>query len=150
MEALNPMSKRAAAILFAALAVAACNNGSPTSTSQPTSDATTVPAGTTAPASQSTGGGDIDPNTVAGFCQAMTDTIVANMPPKDAAAATLVSPLLRNWSNIEAFASIKSDLLAVADWTASASIMNPVPAPPADVLAAWAKVIAFQGSNCAG
>jgi hypothetical protein len=25
-----------------------------------------------------------------------------------------------------------------------------VPAPPADVLAAWAKVIAFQGSNCAG
>ena len=142
------MSKRAAAILFAALTIAACNNGSPTSTSKPTTAATAVPAGTTAPASQSTG--EVDPNSVAGFCQAMTDTILANMPPKDANAATVVSPLLRNWAQVDAFASIKTELLAVSDWTASASIMNPVPAPPSDVLAAWAKVIAFQGSNCAG
>ena len=144
------MSKRAAAIVLAALTFAACNNGTPTTTTKPTTAATTTPAGTTAPASQGTGGGDVDPNTVAGFCQLMVDTIAANMPPKDSAAATVVSPFFRNWAQIAAFASIKTELLAVADWTASMSIMNPVPAPPADVLAAWAKIVAFQGSNCAG
>ena len=142
------MTKRIAALLFAALTFAACNNGTPTTTSQPTTAATTAPVATGAASTQ--GAGEVDPNSVAGFCKAMTDTIVANMPPKDSAAAGLISPLLRNFSNIEAFASVKADLLAVADWTASMSIMNPIPAPPADVLAAWAKVIAFQGSNCAG
>ena len=141
------MIKRTTALLLAGLVFAACGNGTPATTSQPTTAPATGAAGTTVPATQ--GAGEVDPNTVAGFCQALTATIVANMPPKDSNAASTISPLLRNWSNIEAFAAIKSDLLAVADWTASASIMNPVPAPPADVLAAWAKVIAFQGSNCA-
>jgi len=141
------MSKRAAALLIAALTIAACNNGSPTPTNPAATGAAATAAATSGAATQ--GAGEVDPNTVPGFSQAMTDTIVANMPPKDSNAATTISPLLRNWSNIEAFAAIKADLLAVADWTASASIMNPVPAPPADVLAAWAKVIAFQGSNCA-
>jgi|SoiMethySBSTD1v2_1073268.scaffolds.fasta_scaffold2074428_2 hypothetical protein len=140
------MSKRAAAILFATLTVAACNNGSPTTTSQPTSAATSVPAGTTAPASQ--GAGEVDPNTVAGFCQLMTDTITANWPPKDSQAATVISPFLRNWAQIAAFAAVSADLLAVADWTASMSIMNPVPAPPSDVAAAWDKILAFQTSSC--
>ena len=144
------MSKRAAAILFAALTFAACNTTPGSTTAPTTAPAATTATGTTAPASQTTGGGNVDPNTVAGFCQLMTETVVANMPPKDSAAAGIISPLLRNWSNIAAFASIKTELLAVADWTASASIMNPIPVPPSDVLAAWAKVIAFQGSNCAG
>ena len=143
------MSKRAAAIVLAALTFAACNT-TPGSTTAPTiAPAATTATGTMALASQSTGG-DVDPNTVAGFCKLMTDTVVANMPPKDSAAAGIISPLLRNWSNIAAFAVIKTELLAVADWTASASIMNPVPAPPADVLTAWAHITGFQGSNCVG
>jgi hypothetical protein len=145
MEVPPLMIKRTSALLLAGLVFAACGNGTPTS--QPTGPAATSPAATSGTATQ--GAGEVDPNSVAGFCQAMTDTIVANMPPKDSNAATTISPLLRNWSNIAAFAAIKADLLAVADWTASASIMNPVPAPPADVLASWAKIIAFQGSNCA-
>jgi hypothetical protein len=143
------MIKRASALLFAGLVFAACGNGTPTTTGQ----ATTVPAatsatGTTAPAT-SQGTGEIDPNTVAGFCQLMTETIVPNMPPKDSAAATTVSPFFRSWAQLPAFASISTELLAVADWTASASIMNPVPAPPADVVTAWAHITGFQGSNCA-
>ena len=142
------MIKRASAILFAGLVFAACGNGTPTTTSQPTTvPAATSATGTSAPASQ--GGGVADPNTIAGFCQIMKDTITANMPPKDSAAATAVSPFFRTWASLPAFASISTELLAVADWTASASIMNPVPAPPADVLTAWAHITGFQGSNCA-
>ncbi|HJP89434.1 MAG TPA: hypothetical protein VJ850_10415 [Candidatus Limnocylindrales bacterium] len=141
------MIKRLSAFLFAGVIFAACGNGTPTTTSQPT----TVPAATgatTTPAAASQGTGEVDPNSIAGFCQAMTDTIVANMPPKDSAAAGQISPLFRNWAQVPAFASISTELLAVADWTASASIMNPVPAPPADVLTAWANITGFQGSNC--
>jgi hypothetical protein len=140
------MLKRSAALLFVGLVFAACN-GTPTSTSQATVPGATSPAATSATGTQ--GAGEVDPNSIAGFCQAMTDTIVANMPPKDSAGAALISPLLRNFSNVAAFASIKADLLAVADWTASASIMNPIPVAPDDVIKAWANVIAFQGSNCA-
>ena len=142
------MSKRMTAILFASFMVAACNNGTPAATSKPTTAATTAPIGTSAPASQA--GGDVDPNTVAAFCLAMKDTLVANWPPKDAAAAALLSPLLRNWSNVAVFAAVATDLLAVSDWTASMSIMSTVPAPPSDVAAAWDKVVAFQTSSCAG
>jgi hypothetical protein len=78
----------------------------------------------------------------------MTDTVTSNWPPADSAAAAVISPLLRNWSNIAAFAAIATPLLAVSDWTASMSIMNPVPAPPSDVAAAWDQIVAFQASNC--
>jgi hypothetical protein len=142
------MIKRTAALVLAGLVFAACGNGTPTTTSP----ATTAPGGTSPAATSATGtqgAGDVDPNSIAGFCQAMNDTIVANMPPKDAAAAGLISPLFRNWAAIPAFASISVELLAIADWTASASIMTPVPTPSAEILTAWANITGFQGSNCA-
>src|SRR3954468_5991112 len=71
----DPMSKRAAALLFAALTVTACSNASPTGT-PPAIVPQATPAGTSATATQ--GAGAVDPNTMAGFCQLMTDTIVAN------------------------------------------------------------------------
>lgn len=141
------MFKRVSAFLFAGLIFAACGNGTPTTTGQPTTaPAATSATTTSAPATQA---GEVDPNTIAGFCKAMTDTIVANMPPKDAAAAGLISPLFRNWAAIPAFASISAELLSIADWTASASIMTPVPTPSAEILTAWANITGFQGSNCA-
>jgi hypothetical protein len=139
------MSKPAAAVLFAALILAACGNGSPTPTAQPTSGGTVAPAAST----QGAGSTDLDPNTVAAFCQAMQTTLVASWPPKDSAAAALISPLLRNWASVAGFSAIAADLLAVSDWTASMSIMNPVPTPPADVTAAWNKLVAFQSTSCA-
>jgi hypothetical protein len=149
------MSKRIAAILLAASAVAACSNGGGASTTTPaTFPAAATPAATTASttgAPTGTGGvgTDVDPNTVAGFCQLMTQVVAANWPPKDAAAATLISPFLRNWSIVPAFAAVGPALLAVADWTASMSIMSTVPAPPRDVAAAWDQIKTFQTTSCA-
>jgi hypothetical protein len=141
------MSKRFAAPLLLTLALAACSNGGG-ATQAPTSAATTPAATSGATQAGATTGAEVDPNTVAGFCQLMTDTVTSNWPPADSAAAAVISPLLRNWSNIAAFAAIATPLLAVSDWTASMSIMNPVPAPPSDVAAAWDQIVAFQASNC--
>lgn len=140
------MSKRIAAVLFAALTFAACNNGTPTTTSPSKSG---TPAATAA-STQGAGSTELDPNTVAAFCAAMKSTLVAAWPPKDSAAAALISPLLRNWSNVAAFGAVAADLLAVSDWTASMSIMSAVPAPPSEVAAAWDRIVAFQASSCAG
>jgi hypothetical protein len=148
------MSKRIAAILLAASAVAACSNGGASTTAPATFPAATTPAGTAgagteAPTGTGGVGADVDPNTVAGFCQLMTQVIVANWPPKDAAAATLISPFLRNWANVAAFAAVAPALLSVANWTASMSIMSTVPAPPSDVASAWDQIKAFQTTSCA-
>ena len=135
------------ASLLAAVAIAACSSGTSTPTATPAAIAT-GPAATAAATAGGGTGSDVDPNTIEGFCQLMADTVTKNWPPADSAAATVISPLLRNWAGIAAFAAVSADLLAVADWTASMSIMNPVPAPPSDVAAAWDKVAAFQASNC--
>ncbi|HEX3265680.1 MAG TPA: hypothetical protein VHR16_08435 [Candidatus Limnocylindrales bacterium] len=143
------MTKRIAAILMTVSALAACSNGGTASQNAPTFPTATT-AATTAAATSGAGGGTVaDPNTVAGFCQLMTETITTNWPPKDAAAATLISPLLRNWSNVAEFKDIAPALLAVADWTASMSIMSTVPAPPSDVATAYSQITAFESSHCA-
>ena len=141
------MTKRLAAILLAMSALAACSNGGTATQNPPTFPAATA-ASTGAAASTGTGGGTVaDPNTIAGFCQLMTETITTNWPPKDAAAATLISPFLRNWANVPDFKEIAPALLAVADWTASMSIMSTVPAPPSDVASAYTQITAFASSH---
>jgi hypothetical protein len=148
------MSKRIAAILLAATALAACSNGgaatqNPATFPAATSAATAAPTAA-APTTGATTGTDLDPNTVAGFCQLMKETIATNWPPKDSAAATTVSPLLRNWAGIADFKDIAGPLLVLADWTASMSIMSTVPAPPPDVATAFNQVTAWSGIKCAG
>lgn len=143
------MTRRLVAMLLASSALAACSN-SGTVTQNPATFPPATAAATAAATTGSGGGTDVDPNTVAGFCQLMTETITTNWPPKDAAAATLISPLLRNWSSIAAFKDIAPALLAVADWTASMSIMSTVPAPPSDVATAYGQITAFASSHCPG
>jgi hypothetical protein len=146
------MPKRLAAILLVATALAACSNGG-TATQNPATFPAATSAATATAAAATTGastGTDVDPNTLAGFCRLMTETIATNWPPKDSAAATTVSPLLRNWAGIADFKDIAGPLLVLADWTASMSIMSTVPAPPPDVATAYNQVTAWSGIKCAG
>jgi len=143
------MTKRIAATLLVAMALAACSNGG-AATQNPATFPPATAGTATAAATAGTGGSgtEVDPNTVAGFCQLMADTITTNWPPKDAAAATLISPQLRNWASIAEFKDVAPALLAVSDWTASMSIMSTVPAPPSDVATAFDQIKAFASSHC--
>ena len=67
------MLKRMTGLALVILAVGACAGSGATATPGATPATATQPAATQAGATQGTGA-EVDPNTIAGFCQLMTDS----------------------------------------------------------------------------